>query len=63
MAMAVTVKALQDGPLMVDGECQVIDAQGNTLPSKGDKTYLCRCGSSANKPYCDGAHKKVDFKS
>ena len=61
--MAVTVKAIENGPLMVDGECQVIDAQGNTLPSKGDKTFLCRCGSSANKPYCDGTHKTVAFKS
>jgi CDGSH-type Zn-finger protein len=60
--MPVTVKPLPDGPLMVDGECQVTDAQGNALPSKGDKTYLCRCGSSANKPYCDGAHKTVGFK-
>ena len=61
--MSVNVKLLPDGPLMVQGECQVTDAQGNVLPSKGDTTYLCRCGSSANKPYCDGAHKKVGFKS
>lgn len=60
--MSVTVKPLQDGPLMIDGDVQVTDAQGNALPSKGDKTYLCRCGSSDNKPYCDGAHKKVGFK-
>ena len=61
--MAVTVKPLQDGPLMIDGDIQVTDAQGNVLPSKGEKTYLCRCGSSANKPYCDGEHKRVGFKS
>ena len=62
--MAVTVKLLPDGPLMVTGECQVTDAQGNALPAKGEATiYLCRCGSSANKPYCDGNHKKVGFKS
>ncbi len=61
--MSVNVKLLPDGPLMVQGECQVTDAQGNVLPSKGETTYLCRCGSSANKPYCDGAHKKVGFKS
>jgi 3-phenylpropionate/trans-cinnamate dioxygenase ferredoxin subunit len=47
----------------VQGECQVQDAQGNPLPPKGDTTYLCRCGGSANKPYCDGSHKRVGFKS
>jgi CDGSH-type Zn-finger protein len=62
--MPVTVKTLQDGPLMVDGDVQMTDAQGNPVPTKaGDKIYLCRCGSSANKPFCDGAHKKVGFKS
>ena len=61
--MAVTVKLIQDGPLMVKGEIEVTDAQGNVLPSKGDTTFLCRCGQSANKPYCDGTHKKVGFKS
>ena len=61
--MPVTVKLIQDGPLLVEGEIQVTDAQGAPLPSKGEKTFLCRCGSSANKPFCDGAHKKVGFKS
>jgi len=61
--MPVTVKMLQDGPLLVEGECQITDAQGNALPSKGDKTHLCRCGSSANKPFCDGSHKRIGFKS
>jgi len=61
--MAVTVKPIADGPLMVKGEgIEVLDAQGNPLPVKGDATYLCRCGASANKPFCDGGHKKVAFK-
>ena len=62
--MAVTVKVIPDGPLMVDGECQVTDGQGNVLPGKDDnKIFLCRCGSSANKPFCDGSHKRIGFKS
>jgi len=61
--MAVTVKPIADGPLMVKGEgIEVLDAQGNPLPVKGDAAYLCRCGASANKPFCDGGHKKVAFK-
>jgi len=62
--MPVTVTAITDGPLKVQGECQVQDAQGNPIPGKGgDAIFLCRCGSSGNKPFCDGAHKKVGFKS
>ena len=38
--------------------------QGNAIGTKpGDGLFLCRCGSSANKPFCDGAHKRVGFKS
>jgi len=61
--MPVTVKLLPDGPLQVKGEVEVQDAQGNALPLKGGDVYLCRCGQSANKPFCDGTHKKVGFKS
>ena len=61
--MPVTVKVITDGPLMVKGDCEIQDNQGNAMPPKpGDAIFLCRCGSSANKPYCDGNHKKVSFK-
>jgi CDGSH-type Zn-finger protein len=62
--MTVTVNLLTDGPIQVKGHVEIRDAQGNVIPGKGgDAIYLCRCGSSANKPFCDGAHKKVGFKS
>ena len=60
--MPVQVKPIADGPLMVKGDIEVLDAQGNPLPVKGDAAYLCRCGASANKPFCDGSHKTVSFK-
>jgi CDGSH-type Zn-finger protein len=61
--MSVTVKVLTDGPLQVKGEVRVEDAQGNVIPGKGgDTIHLCRCGASANKPYCDGGHKRISFK-
>jgi len=48
--MAVSVKVITDGPLMVKGECEMQDGQGNAMPPKGgDTIFLCRCGSSANK--------------
>ena len=61
--MSVTVKALQDGPLQVKGECEIQDGQGTPMPAKPGDIFLCRCGNSANKPFCDGAHKRVGFKS
>jgi CDGSH-type Zn-finger protein len=27
-----------------------------------EKIFLCRCGGSNNKPFCDGTHKKIEFK-
>lgn len=51
---------MQNGPLIVDGELQITDANGNTTRREG-KTALCRCGHSQNKPYCDGAHARIGF--
>lgn len=56
----VEVCVLENGPLMVSGTIQVKDKDGN-ITTKADKSFLCRCGSSENKPYCDGKHKKIGF--
>ena len=55
----IEVKA--DGPLLVFGNIEVSHADGST-ETKSRTTAFCRCGASANKPYCDGAHNKVEFK-
>ena len=48
-----------NGPLLVKGEVTLKDAQGNTYNLEGKDTFaLCRCGTSGNKPYCDGSHKE-----
>lgn len=54
------ITVLTNGPLMVEGTIAVTKADG-TLEVKEKKSFLCRCGHSANKPYCDGNHKKNDF--
>lgn len=56
----VKVTAIPNGPLMVEGTITVIKTDGTT-EVKEQKTFLCRCGHSANKPYCDGMHKKNNF--
>lgn len=54
-----------NGSLRVTGENIVIkDAAGNTFGLGGRTVIsLCRCGHSANKPFCDGSHARVGFES
>jgi CDGSH-type Zn-finger protein/uncharacterized Fe-S cluster protein YjdI len=52
----------QDGPLLVQGNLEIVSGTGRTM-NRVTETYLCRCGQSANKPYCDGSHKRMAFKS
>ena len=54
------VTASENGPLLVRGGVRVLDAEGNVL-YEGDKAALCRCGGSANKPFCDGTHRTNGF--
>ena len=61
--MAVVVKGLKNGPLEISGGVKVLDYSGKEYADAGDPVYLCRCGQSKNKPYCDGSHTVVGFKS
>ena len=58
----VKIQALKNGPLLVTGDVDVLDSQGEAM-EKGAKVFLCRCGQSAKKPFCDGAHKQSGFQS
>ena len=52
-----------DGPLRIEGDFEVADHQGQPYGLAGRTVLsLCRCGYSANKPFCDGAHKAAGFK-
>lgn len=55
------VEVLENGPLLVYGTLFVTRPNGDT-EKKNKTTAFCRCGASANKPYCDGAHLKSGFK-
>ncbi len=57
-----TVTPLPNGPLKVSGALEVVSGTGHTI-LRTTETYLCRCGASANKPYCDGSHARIGFKS
>ncbi len=54
--------ATNNGPLRVEGDFEICDLQGKAYGLAGRTTLtLCRCGHSANKPFCDGSHKTVGF--
>ncbi|HKK92850.1 MAG TPA: CDGSH iron-sulfur domain-containing protein [Longimicrobiales bacterium] len=58
----VRITVSDNGSLKVEGEIDLLDAEGNALPTReGKPIYLCRCGQSENKPFCDGRHKLADW--
>ena len=59
-ARPVVVQPVADGPLVLHGRVALRAADGQALGEVNGPT-LCRCGQSANKPFCDGAHARVGF--
>ncbi len=71
---SVRIEILENGPYVASGELPIIPkravhseegepltwATSDPLPSKSP-TYLCRCGHSQNKPFCDGSHETAQF--
>lgn len=53
------VRILQDGPIMIKGFFSFKNSSGKIVSGE-QELYLCRCGKSASKPWCDGTHKKPD---
>jgi CDGSH-type Zn-finger protein len=52
------VTCLANGPYLIEGALEVLDASGKPFAVAGQtKIALCRCGASKNKPLCDGSHK------
>jgi CDGSH-type Zn-finger protein/uncharacterized Fe-S cluster protein YjdI len=56
------VVPLKDGPLKVRGPVEICSGTGRTI-NRTQYAKLCRCGGSANKPYCDDTHLRIGFKS
>jgi len=53
---SVTITATRDGSLHFEGRVQVLTQDGDTL-AEADDLWLCRCGRSGSKPFCDSSHK------
>jgi len=56
------IKPSLNGPLLLANVDRLLNSRGETLHSSPEMA-LCRCGRSANKPYCDGTHARVGFVS
>lgn len=49
-----------DGPLKVTGDIEIV-AAGGALLKHATEAWLCRCGRSQDKPFCDGSHRQSAF--
>ena len=58
----ITIDPKPDGPLQVSGAIGLSNSRGDTVAT-AEQFWLCRCGGSGNKPFCDGTHKKIGFLS
>jgi 3-phenylpropionate/trans-cinnamate dioxygenase ferredoxin subunit len=65
--MPIKITATRNGPYQVSGdlaELELHDAAGNAYDVAGQKrVFLCRCGASTTKPFCDGQHSKIGFEA
>lgn len=60
----VTIRVIRNGPCRIDGEIELQNDAGDPIVTRAGKaTFLCRCGSSENKPFCDGTHKRIGFEA
>ena len=59
----VSITACPDGPLLVRGSFEILTPTGEVIAPRRKTVALCRCGVSTLKPFCDGSHKAVGFKT
>ena len=59
----IRITATPNGPYIVEGRIELVDARGQVQNVEdGPRVALCRCGNSANKPFCDGTHARIGFR-
>lgn len=56
------IRIEDNGPYHISGDIKLEDDMGNVYETKGT-IRLCRCGRSHEKPFCDGTHEEIGFKS
>ncbi|MEU5839532.1 CDGSH iron-sulfur domain-containing protein [Streptomyces diacarni] len=58
---AAMITVCPQGPLLLRGDFEIVDAEGQSIEARKGPVALCRCGGSAIKPFCDGTHKLLKF--
>ena len=58
-----TITPYRNGPYLLRGAFTVVDQDGNEIETKRRVVALCRCGRSQMRPFCDGTHKAIGFRS
>ena len=58
---AVRLTLIPDGPLQVIGAVEIARHDGERVDAPDSTAYLCRCGRSAHKPFCDGSHARTGW--
>jgi CDGSH-type Zn-finger protein len=65
--MAIKITISPNGPIVVSGdmaELKLVDSTGEVVDVSGEKRiFLCRCGASVTKPFCDGHHTQIGFQA
>jgi len=59
----VSITVRENGPYLVKGPLSLVDAAGDEFRVEREVIALCRCGGSANKPFCDGTHARIGFEA
>ena len=59
----VSITAYPNGPLLVRGPFEIRTPTGEVIPPRRKTVALCRCGVSTLKPFCDGSHKAIGFRT
>lgn len=60
---AAVVVPYPNGPILIRGNIRIQGPDGGLLPRNRRVVALCRCGRSSIKPYCDGTHKLIGFRT
>lgn len=57
-----TIRLVKNGPLYLHGDFTIVDSAGDPV-AHDTRASLCRCGASANKPFCDNSHRRIGFEA